>query len=48
MECIFCKIINKESDASVIYEDEDCLAFLDVYPIIPLKFLSILDCRNPL
>jgi len=52
MECIFCKIINKESDASVIYEDEDCLAFLDVYPIteghtlvIPKKHCATLeDC----
>lgn len=28
--CIFCKIVNKEIDAYVIYEDESTLAFLDI------------------
>ena len=28
--CIFCKIINKEIPAFIIYEDEDVCAFLDV------------------
>lgn len=28
--CIFCKIINKEIPASIIYEDQDTLAFLDL------------------
>ncbi|MBD3311477.1 MAG: HIT domain-containing protein [Candidatus Magasanikbacteria bacterium] len=31
-ECIFCKIINKEIPAHIIYEDENNLAFLDVNP----------------
>ena len=26
--CIFCKIINKESPADIIYEDEDVICFL--------------------
>jgi histidine triad (HIT) family protein len=30
--CIFCKIINKEIPCHQIYEDENFLAFLDVYP----------------
>lgn len=33
-ECIFCKIIAKEIPATVVYEDEDVLAFMDIGPII--------------
>lgn len=28
--CIFCKIINKEIPSSIVYEDDDVLAFLDI------------------
>ncbi|KKU26432.1 MAG: Histidine triad (HIT) protein [Candidatus Magasanikbacteria bacterium GW2011_GWA2_46_17] len=30
--CIFCKIINKEIPNYTVYEDEYCLAFLDIHP----------------
>ena len=30
--CIFCKIINKEIPSKIIYEDEKCIAFLDINP----------------
>ena len=33
MSCVFCKIINRELPASIIYEDEICLSFLDIHPI---------------
>jgi len=33
--CIFCKIINKEIPAYVVYEDNDFLAFLDINPQSP-------------
>lgn len=33
MNCIFCKIINKEIPGSVIYEDDDVIAFLDLTQI---------------
>lgn len=32
-DCIFCKIINKEIPADVVYEDDNWLAFLDIKPI---------------
>ena len=32
-ECIFCKIINREVPANIVYEDERVLAFLDINPI---------------
>jgi histidine triad (HIT) family protein len=34
-DCIFCKIVNKEIPANVVYEDENFLAFLDIRPIAP-------------
>jgi len=33
MSCIFCKIIAGEAEASKIYEDDDILAFMDVFPV---------------
>src|SRR3989338_7659008 len=33
--CIFCKIINKEIPAHIVYEDENFLAFLDIHPQSP-------------
>lgn len=34
-ECVFCKIINKEIKAEIVYEDDDVLAFLDMMPRAP-------------
>lgn len=31
-DCLFCKIINHEIPSYTIYEDEDFLAFLDIFP----------------
>ena len=31
--CIFCDIANKKMDASIVYEDEQIMAFLDIDPI---------------
>ncbi len=33
--CIFCKIINREIPAHIVYEDTDFLAFLDINPQTP-------------
>ena len=33
MECPFCKIVNKQAEAYVIYESENVIAFLDIDPI---------------
>lgn len=35
MDCIFCKIISGEIPSTKIYEDEVCLAFLDISPQAP-------------
>ncbi len=40
-DCIFCKIVNKEIPADVVYEDEDVLAFKDINPQAPFHILLI-------
>ena len=32
-ECIFCDVINGKLPSHMIYDDDDCLAILDRYPI---------------
>ena len=34
-DCLFCKIVNKEILATVVYEDDDTLAMLDIHPVNP-------------
>ena len=31
--CIFCKITAKEAPASIVYEDDNFIAFMDAYPL---------------
>jgi len=49
-ECIFCKLIKKEILSIVLYENNDTIAFLDIFPIsqghtivIPKKHYSNLE-----
>lgn len=40
-ECIFCKIIAGDIPATLLYEDEDVLAFNDISPQAPTHLLVI-------
>ncbi len=47
MDCIFCKIIAGEAPASILYRDEQVIAFRDIHPIasthlliVPLKHIA--------
>ena len=40
-DCIFCKIVNKEIPAQIIYEDELIIAFNDISPVAPVHILVI-------
>ena len=40
-ECIFCKIVDKEGPADIVYEDESVLAFKDINPKAPVHILVI-------
>ena len=40
-ECIFCKIVNKEIAAEIVYEDDKVIAFKDTKPVAPVHLLII-------
>lgn len=40
-DCLFCKLINREIPAEILYEDDDVLAFNDINPQAPHHFLVI-------
>ena len=39
--CIFCKIVNGEIPATVVYEDDKMMAFKDLNPVAPVHVLMI-------
>jgi len=41
MSCIFCKIINKEQPADIIYEDNKFIVFRDIKPSAPVHLLLV-------
>lgn len=50
MDCIFCKIVNKEIPSKIVYEDKDYIAFDDINPkskthilIIPKNHIERFD-----
>ena len=40
-DCLFCKIVNREIPASIVYEDERILAFNDINPQAPTHVLIV-------
>ena len=38
MDCLFCKIINREIPATIRYEDDEIIAFDDINPQAPVHF----------
>jgi histidine triad (HIT) family protein len=45
--CLFCKIVSRELEAKIIFEDEISLAFLDVRPLFPGHVLLIPKAHYP-
>ena len=41
MDCLFCKIINGDIPADIVYQDDDVLGFKDVNPQAPTHILFI-------
>ncbi len=40
-DCLFCKIASKEIPATIVYEDDQILAFKDINPQAPVHILII-------
>ena len=41
MDCIFCKIANKEVPTSLVYEDDTIAIFKDLNPMAPIHLLAV-------
>ena len=41
MDCLFCKIVNREIPSNVVYETEDVLAFYDIAPQAPVHIVIV-------
>ena len=39
--CLFCKIAAKQIPSSIVYEDDELLAFKDIHPAAPVHLLVI-------
>jgi len=39
--CVFCKILHGNAEGSVVYEDEACVALMDIQPVNPGHILVI-------
>ena len=40
-DCIFCSILKGDAPACMVYEDEDCVVFMDLFPMRPGHVLVI-------
>lgn len=41
MDCLFCKMVNREIEPDVVFEDEHVLAFNDINPQAPTHVLIV-------
>jgi len=39
--CLFCKIVNKQINSEIVYENDDVLVFKDINPKAPVHLLVI-------
>ena|SRR5215471_13212439 len=53
-DCLFCKIINHDIPASIVYEDDEIVAFNDINPqapthvlIVPRRHIATLNDLSP-
>jgi histidine triad (HIT) family protein len=40
-DCIFCKIVNRQLPAEIIYQDDKAIVFKDIHPKAPIHFLIV-------
>ncbi len=41
-DCVFCRIVARQTAADIEYEDEHVMAFKDIYPKAPVHLLIVL------
>ncbi|MGB9665180.1 MAG: histidine triad nucleotide-binding protein [Ignavibacteria bacterium] len=41
MDCIFCKIVNKELKSEIVFENENIIGFNDINPVAPHHILFV-------
>jgi histidine triad (HIT) family protein len=41
VDCVFCRIIKKEIPSTIVYEDDDLIAFNDINPVAPVHVLIV-------
>ena len=41
MDCLFCKIVNKETPSDIVYEGERILGFKNIHPEAPIHLLFV-------
>lgn len=46
-DCLFCKIVNRELPADIVFEDEELIAFNDISPQAPTHILIIPKVHVP-
>lgn len=46
-DCIFCKLLAGESEASFVYRDDSCAAFMDIQPVNPGHLLVVPNRHAP-
>ena len=46
-DCIFCKIVNKELPADIVFEDDEMVAFNDINPQAPTHVLVVPKTHIP-
>ena len=40
-DCLFCRIVARQTPADIVYEDDAVLAFKDIYPKAPVHLLIV-------
>jgi histidine triad (HIT) family protein len=40
-DCIFCRIISDKSPSTIVYRDDQVIAFLDIHPAAPVHILIV-------
>jgi histidine triad (HIT) family protein len=41
VDCIFCKIVNKEINSEIVFENENIIGFNDINPVAPYHVLFV-------